>query len=264
MVTKFLKPRDAAEALSMLASVKGAVPLAGGTFLLSSQFRDEPMTVVSVAGILPSGVSRTGNTVEIGAGATFQDIIDSPDAPAVLRKACLGMADRNIRNRATAAGNAAAGKSCASLPPVFLTAEASFEFAGGNAPLPAESWLASPSGLITRIKLVFDPERLYGYERWSRTACDVSVLTAAASWRLSGGVVKDLRIACGGLSSHPRRFPELESLFEGKPLPKRSDIEAAVSPFLSPIDDVRGSAAFKRLRASILVADAIMNAEAQP
>jgi CO/xanthine dehydrogenase FAD-binding subunit len=52
-------------------------------------------------------------------------------------------------------------------------------------------------------------------------------------------------------------------LLEGQPLPGRDEIEAAVAPMLCPIDDWRGSAGFKRLRASALVAEALIHAEAR-
>jgi CO/xanthine dehydrogenase FAD-binding subunit len=65
----------------------------------------------------------------------------------------------------------------------------------------------------------------------------------------------------GGLSPHARRFPELENLFEGAPLPDKAAIEAAAAPLFAPVDDVRGSAAFKRLRAAALLADVLVSLE---
>jgi CO/xanthine dehydrogenase FAD-binding subunit len=66
----------------------------------------------------------------------------------------------------------------------------------------------------------------------------------------------------GGLGPRARRFPELEALFEGSPLPPREKMESAVSPLLKPIDDLRASADFKRLRGAQLVADALCDAAA--
>ncbi|MFZ2913782.1 MAG: FAD binding domain-containing protein [Rectinemataceae bacterium] len=276
MVEKFLKPRDASEALDMLASIPGSVPLAGGTWLLTRGFRDTPSTVVSMAGILPSSITWRGDYLEVGANATFQDIIDHPACPrpipVTLRQACFGMADRNIRNRATVGGNIGADKSCSSLIPLFLVAEAVYRLAGHKSEVRAADWHAAPReparGLVFSVILRFPHDRHFAYARWSRTSCDVSVLSAAVSYIPAkhpgdSSVPTDLKIALGGMDARARRFPELESLFEGRPLPGRDEIEALVSPLLRPLGDLRGGAEFKRLRASVLVADALLGVEAQ-
>jgi CO/xanthine dehydrogenase FAD-binding subunit len=98
------------------------------------------------------------------------------------------------------------------------------------------------------------------YRRWNRVSCDLSVLGAAVAYELADGKIRGLRLALGGLGPKARRFPELETLFEGKVLPDREEIESTVRPFLHPIDDLRASAAFKRLRGAQLLADALLDA----
>ena len=98
------------------------------------------------------------------------------------------------------------------------------------------------------------------YRRWNRAACDLSVLGVAVAYGIESGRVDGLRIALGGLGPKARRFPVLEALFEGRPLPAREEIEAAAAPLLKPIDDLRASAAFKRLRGAQLLADALIGA----
>ncbi len=303
MVTKLHRPRDAAEALSTLSSHPAAVALAGGTWLLSGQFRGVPMELVCVEGLLPAGIERIqaddgSVAIFLGAGATFQAIADCRDIPDVLRQAALGMADRNIRNRATVGGNIGANKSCASLPPVFFVADGRYEClsalpasqgsgsadksgpagesgllepgsVSGSTPVPAELWKRSePASLITRVLLRFDADRLFAYRRWSRTACDVSVITVAVSYRLesasgpAGGeaLVRDARIALGGMGATVRRFPEIEAALEGRALPPRDALESMASAYLDPISDARGSAGFKRYRAACLLAEALLDA----
>lgn len=274
MVRNFLKPRNAAEAQAIVSSGRGILPLAGGTFLLSSGVpRKEVFDAVSLAGILPSGIVRSGEVLELGANATFQDILDSPAAPAVLKDAARGMADRNIRNRATSGGNAGADKSCASLVPVFLATDAAYVLADGST-IGAAAWQALPRerrGIIASIRMAFPATRRFAYARWSRTSCDVSVLTACVSYEgrsapavasATAAPLSGLRVALGGVAPHARRFPAIEALFEGRPLPAREEIEALVAPLLSPVGDQRGSAAFKRARMAMLVADALWAADA--
>lgn len=285
MVKTYFRPKNAREALDLLAREKNAVLLAGGTYLMTSQFAERPMAAIAISGIAPRGIERRGDTIAIGAGATFQDIVDSALLPEALRRAALGMADRNIRNRATAGGNIGADKSCASLVPFFLAAEARYDrfeaqpisaadwqqtahqAAGGAATQtgPAEDegpLSAAGRGFIARIEFEAPPARRFAYGKYSRTSCDLALLTCAVSAEMEGPAPRNLRIAMGGLSPHARRFPELETLFEGRGLPSKAEIEATAAPLFSPMDDFRGSASFKRLRAAVLLADALSALEA--
>ena len=269
MVKAYFKPKTAAEALELFSRQEGAVLLAGGTYLMTSQFAERPMTAIAITDLVPKGIERHGDRVIIGAGATFQDIADSALLPAALREAALWMADRNVRNRATIGGNVGADKSCSSLLPFLLVAEARYSRAQAPAVTASEWQTAAPAekGLIAGIEFELPASRRFSVGRYARTSCDVAVLTCAVSAELGAAslgrpALHGLRIAMGGLSPHARRFPELESLFEGAPLPDKAAIEAAAAPIFAPVDDVRGSAAFKRLRAAALLADVLASLEA--
>ena len=114
--------------------------------------------------------------------------------------------------------------------------------------------------LILRVTLPVRAGTRAAYRRWNRVSCDLSVLGAAAAFRIEGGLVTGLRLALGGLGPKARRFPALEALFEGSPPLSRDEIEETVAPHLRPIDDLRASASFKRRRGSQLAAEAIVDA----
>ena len=261
MVRKYMKPVSLEEAERELAANPHARLLAGGTQILSSEFRDREIDAVNVADLLPRGIERTEDgTLRLGAAATFQDLVDSPLVPDVLKDAARGMANRNVRNAATVGGNLGANKSCSSLIPPFLVLGARVRVHGRADLVPAEKWLVDPKGILTYVEIPETPGLRGAYGRWSRTACDLSVLTCAVAYGSEDGTLRGVRIACGGLDSRSRRFPELERLFEGSPKPERNASVAAVKPLLSPRDDPRGSAAFKRLRAAELITDALLGA----
>jgi len=261
VVVKYLKPASLEEAERELAADPRARILAGGTQILSSEYRDREIAAVDVLDLLPRGIEREEDgTLRVGAAVLFQDLVDSPLAPDVLKDAARGMANRNVRNAATVGGNLGADKACSSLIPVLLVLDARVRLHGGREPLPLADWLAAPKGIVTYVEIPEAPGLRGAYARWSRTACDLSLLSCAVTYRLADGTVRDLRIACGGLDSRSRRFPELEGLFEDKPLPEREEAVTAISPLLRPRDDARGSAAFKRLRAAELVADSLLGA----
>ena len=269
MVKAYFRPKTAGEALELLSSEEGAVLLAGGTYLMTSQFAWRPMTAIAITDLVPKAIERHGDRIIIGAGATFQDIADSTLLPDALRQAALSMADRNVRNRATIGGNIGADKSCSSLLPFLLVAEARYSRAQAPAVTAAEWQAAAPAekGLIAGVEFELPASRRFAVGRYARTSCDVAVLTCAVSAELGAAslgrpALHGLRIAMGGLSPHARRFPVLESLFEGGPLPDKAAIETAAASFFAPVEDVRGSAAFKRLRAAALLADVLFSLEA--
>ena len=263
MVNAYFKPKSAEEAVRLLASEKDAVLLAGGTYLLTSQFVGKPMTAIAISGLLPESIERHGERMIIGAGATFQALVEAACAPAALRGAAQAMTDRNIRNCATVGGNIGADKSCASLVPFFLVAEARYSRVGALAVGAAEwqAMAAEERGIVAAVEFAAPAARRFAFSRYARTSCDVAVLTCAASAEFEAGeggpAARGLRIAMGGLSPHARRFPELERLFEGAALPDKAAIEAAAAPLLSPVADARGSAEFKRARAAALLADVL-------
>ncbi len=254
-IERYQRPSTLEEALAAKQADPGAAWLAGGTFLLAGDFRDKPASVLDVTRVLPRALTFSEGILTLGAGATFQDLADSPVVPQPFKAAALGMNNRNTRNRATVGGNLGANKSCGSLLPLLLVLDAELETSGGR--IPTAEWLAKPTGLVLNAVVKLEPGRGTAYGRWARTSCDLAVLNAAVSLTVDGGRIRGLRIALGGLAPHARRFPELEKLFEGQALPPKAAIESTVAPLLSPIDDLRASAAFKRLRAAVLVADAL-------
>ena len=277
MVKEYYRCESLGDALARLASFPETSILAGGTFLLAGQsfgaqmMRDpaspgsETLHVMDVGRILPATLGRTDNTLRIGALCTFQNILESADAPPVLKSAAGTMANRNIRNRATVGGNLGANKTCASLIPLFLALEAEVEYAiPGNiqSRKTVAAWLAEPEGIVLNVHIIMESEQFAASLRTSRTACDLATSTASVVYKKDGDVLRDIRIALGGFGPRATRFPELESLFEGKPLPVRDKIEAVAANYLTAVDDRRGSAGFKKLRGAALLADALHEAEA--
>jgi putative selenate reductase FAD-binding subunit len=272
MVQDYLRPASLEEALDLKARRLDAAFLAGGTYLLAGDYREKPAAVIDIGPLLPRGIERNGATLAIGAGATFQELVDSRNVPEAIRSAALSMVNRNVRNRATVGGNLGASKSCSSLIPLFLVlgARARLVVPGpeGDArerPTRLADWLeagAAREGLILGVELELRKGEKVAFGRYARTSCDLSVLTAAAAFRPSAsGAMDDLAVAMGGLGPRARRFPELESLFAGKALPAKAEIEAASRGLFEPRSDWRGSAEYKRQRAAVLLADVLHNAE---
>jgi CO/xanthine dehydrogenase FAD-binding subunit len=263
MVKEFFKPASIDEALDLLAA-PGALALAGGTWALAFEARDKPERVVDIGKAVPRSIEKRGSVLVLGAGATFQEIIESTAVPAVIKAAAASMANRNTRNRATVGGNLGANKSCASLVPVLLALGATVEAKSRGKPaavVPLADWLAKPEGLVLTVSVPVATGVRAASLRSSRTACDIATGTAACAYRLDSGKITGLRLAVGGFGPHAVLRPDLAGLFEGKPLPPKADIEKAVLPLLSARADLRGSAEYKQLRGAALLADALHAAE---
>lgn len=268
-VARYCKAATLDEALEAKRADSASAYLAGGTFLLAGDGRDKPEAVIDLGSSLPRGLSVVGAALSIGALMTFQELADAEGLPPYLRDAVLTMANRNTRNRATVGGNICADKSCSSLIPILLALDADVEIAspshGGSESMRLGAWLAARDragasrrdDLVLGVALRIDPSVRAAYRRWNRVSCDLSVLGAACAYRLEDGRARDLRLALGGLGPKARRRPDIEALFEGAALPSREETEKMVSPLLHPIDDMRASAAFKRLRGAQLIADAL-------
>lgn len=283
MVTDYFRPGSLREALDLLAGEKAddLLPLAGGTYLLSSQFAGKKFRLVSLAPLLPKGVKREGGGLVIGAGTTFQTLAESEATPATLKESALSMVDRNIRNRATVGGNIGACKSCSSLLPFFLAARARCSVIGighrpGSEPerrtMEIAEWITAGStgtepgsvaapcrfrGLVEAVEFDMPERRHFAYGRYSRTSCDLALISCAVAADLVDGKLVNCTIAMGGMAPLPRRFPELEALFEGAVPPEARRIEELSKRVLQPREDLRGSADFKRYRAAVLLADTI-------
>ena len=186
-IERYAKPNSLEAALALKANDPGAAWLAGGTYLLAGDRRDKPESAIDVGAFIPRELRAEGGELVIGAGATFQELLESRLAPPILARAAAGMANRNIRDRATVGGNLGANRSCSSLIPALLVSEARLEVAEGASRLetPLADWLASPRGLVLAIRLPSAGGRKSACGRWARTACDLSVLTAAVSLNLS-------------------------------------------------------------------------------
>lgn len=101
MITAYHRPQTLDEALTLLTQ-PNALPLGGGT-LLSQRWADSVQAVdLQLLGL--DSLTKTGNTLELGATLTLQSLLESKDCPDALNSALKLEAPLNIRNSATVAG----------------------------------------------------------------------------------------------------------------------------------------------------------------
>lgn len=261
----FHRPSTVSEALALQASLgEGALFLAGGSEINQKHFPGHPSHLISLAGLELDGIAQGDGTLVLGATTSFQALIEAPGVPEPLRRAAAKLVNRNVRNVATLGGQLATGKSCADLIPclVALRARVLLATAAGSGAVPVHEYVASkPVGLIVAVELPWPaPERGVGLANFTRSANDLSVITAAASLAVADGVAQAPIVALGGVAASVVRLPTVEQALAGAPKPSRAQLEATIAAAVAPIDDLRGTAPFKRQLAASLGADVIVEA----
>jgi len=249
MVPTYHRPTSASEAIQLKSKLgPGAVFLAGGTEV-NNGLAPRPAALIDLVGLGLDTIEVSPRGVRLGAGVTFQQIIEHREVPEFLKQAAGQMANRNIRNRATVGGHLGANRSCADLIPTLMAAEA--QVALVDRELPIEAFLAGEPDLILGV-FVPAASRTFGLAHQTRTAADLSIITAAASLTLDGDRLRQPILALGGVAPHVVRLHEVEKALDGKPLPAPEHLESLIAARVTPIDDLRGSAAYKRHLAAVL------------
>ncbi|MCZ6552613.1 MAG: FAD binding domain-containing protein [SAR324 cluster bacterium] len=257
----YLRPESVEAALEALASGPYTV-LAGGTDLYPAQTgRPLDGSVLDISGI-PAlrGIAEEDGRYRIGALTTWSDIVRADLAPCFrgLQLAAREVGGVQIQNAASVAGNLCNASPAADGVPPLLTLDAEVETGSvrGRSTIPlAEFIVGNRSTVLKADELV--TAVLVPKPRWragaafsklgARKYLVISIAMAAAviEWD-EGGRVVAARVAVGACSPVARRLPELEAALAGR---RAGDAAAAFEPRhlapLSPIGDVRGSAAYR-------------------
>ena len=263
MIQEFFKPQTMAEAIALKDKYQdGAIFMAGGTDVNCRDTINAVEKVIGIEQLKLNKISRTDEALSIGAGVTIQELIDSAEVPDQLTIAAGHFMNRNIRNIATIGGNIASNHTTSNLIPILIALDAELKLAGSEAPVSVHDYISREmSPLIESITISSENlKKPYGLRKFSHTANDISIITAAVTFNIQEEIVSNVRIAAGGVSRHVVRLTELESILEGNKLPARTEIEDTVKEIVSPLKDIRGGVRFKKYLAGVLVSDCIYNA----
>jgi len=184
-------------------------------------------------------------------------------APALAMAANV-FADPTTRNSATVGGNLAFSSPAADTAPPLLVLNATLVLgsAKGKRHVPLCEFFTGvnknalqPGELILAVEFPSCPHSAF-YKLGLRNAMAISVATAAAALRRDkNNRITDIRLAMGSVAPTPVRCYHVEEALLGKKangelLPL---IERAVEEDIRPIDDIRASAAYRRMVAPALL-----------
>ncbi len=270
-----LKPTSLEELFAMLDRHPEALPMAGGTDLLvrlRGETGGDDSPLLLLAGIAElQGIADTGSEIAIGAATPLSRLIADPlvrqHAPLLVRAAGTIGAPA-VRNMATIGGNiGTASPAGDTLPPLYLLdAEVELASAQGTCRLPIGEFVAGPGRtrlqgreIITRIILpLAEPFPFQTFDKVGlRRSLAVAVASFAGMVRLSAeGRVEEARFAWGSVAPTVVRIPALEAELAGASLDGATIRRAAqiVRDGISPIDDIRATAEYRRrVAANLLV-----------
>lgn len=269
------RPQSTAEALALL-STDGATIIAGGTDVFPAHVdRPPPKRLVDISR-LPDlrGVRREAGSFRIGAATTWTDIgrADLPPAFDMLREAAREIGAVQIQNRATIGGNLCNASPAADGVPPLLALDAKVELASpsGVRVMALDTFLIgnrrtarAPDEIMTAV--LIEDESAGGRSTFlklgARKHLVISIVMVAALLDIGAdGVVQNARIAVGAASAVARRLRGLEARLVG--MTANRALSHIVSPDdfaeLSPIDDLRATAAYRREAAVELVRRALV------
>jgi CO/xanthine dehydrogenase FAD-binding subunit len=270
------RPRSIDAALAELDK-PGAVVLAGGTDFypqrLTSPSR-ELEYVVDIGAIDDIvGIRHANASWRFGGATTWTEIVHAelPPAFAGLQQAAGTIGGRQIQNVGTIAGNLCTASPAADSVPALLTLEASVELTSRNGirTLPLDEFIigyrstALRSGELLTGVIVPDPSpdaRSAFLKLGQRAFLVISIVMVACVATVVDRRIASIRVAVGSCSPVARRLIELEGALVGCRT-ERDAISTVLATAdlsdLAPIDDVRGSANYRRSAVTALVADCV-------
>jgi CO/xanthine dehydrogenase FAD-binding subunit len=275
-----LSPLSLAEALEAKSARPEAVPIAGGTDLMVELNFDRrrPEAILDVSR-LPELAEwrREDGSLFLGAGVTYARIMRELPELVPLVQASRTVGSPHIRNRATVGGNLGTASPAGDALPVLAAYDAEVVVAStaGTRSMPWDRFLTGPK------RTALGPDELILGARWkavrgpgsfskigTRNAMVISV--AGLCLQLDEDR-REVRVALGSVGPVVLRAPEAEA-FAADAMERAGtwdDLAASLAPGAGeefgrrvgaaarPIDDVRGSAAYRRHACAVLARRAL-------
>ena len=237
-------------------------PVAGGTDLYVQRPDDFYHIDISLVRTPKHGIRIEGDRIILAGNATAEDMKNSPalaDELGDMVQPMDLMGSLPIRERATIAGNLVNASPIGDMTAMLMALGAELELVGDDTRrrLPLRSFYLGyktldlmPGELVESIRITRRPGLIFNFEKVSkRTFLDIASVNSAAALRLEDGVIFEAGLSAGGVAPVPLALERTEALLVGR----RPDAETAwaaarcAANETSPIDDVRGSAEYKRL-----------------
>ena len=273
-MSSFLRPKQLDEALEAL-SIGEPTIIAGGTDFYPARvgkpLDDDVLDITAIEGLRV--IEDRGDHIYIGARSTWSDLIraDLPDWLTGMKLAAKEVGGVQIQNAATIVGNICNASPAADGVPGLLALDASIILAStsGERTLPVSEFIlgnrktkrqSNEMVLGISIPACKNGAKSTFLKLGARKYLVISIVMVSAILETSDdGTVERLRLSVGSCSEVACRLTDAERLLVGRKVDSNlasSVVYDHLKP-LSPIDDVRGTAAYRRDVSLTLVRRAI-------
>ncbi|MDQ6684692.1 MAG: FAD binding domain-containing protein, partial [Pseudomonadota bacterium] len=260
---RYERPQTVAEAVQLLASDSWAL-LAGGTDWYPARVgkpTDEALLDLSALAAL-RGIEGDGTAWTIGATTTWSDLARAELPPLFhgLQAAARDIGGVQIQNAGTVGGNLCNASPAADGVPALLALDASVVLvsaAAGERCLPLRDFIVGPRRTLRRSDELLTALRIPARAESARSVFAklggrrylvISIAMVSAVVVVDAdGIVSHAAVAVGSCSPVAQRLDALEARLVGVSVAAMADlVEAGDLAALTPIDDVRASATYRR------------------
>lgn len=270
-----------AEALARLAEFEDARPIAGGATLVAMMNADllAPAALVSLAGIEElAGIEARADGFVIGAMTRHADVAADERLrgdSAIVRLAAAEIGHPAIRAVGTIGGSIAHADPAADYPTALTAAGADIEILGrdGARRVAATAFFedfyttALADGELVVAVHVPAPRRdgVAVYRKVARSDGDFAIASIAFSGEFDADRCRAARVVAGGCGPTPIHSDEVDALLVGARTDDHAVRDAAerLAAACDPMDDVRGSADYRRLLVRRLLPRVFADAQAK-
>jgi CO/xanthine dehydrogenase FAD-binding subunit len=268
---EFLQPATWAEALAMKSAHPEASPIAGGTDVMVeiNLDRHRPKALLDLTRVRElTEWGMEDGMLRVGAGVTYTRIIDElGDRLPGLAMASRTVGSPQIRNRATVGGNLGTASPAGDAHPPLLASGAVVELASqaGTRRVPMRDFFVGPKKSVIRgdeLVAAFLVRPSHGGQQFSKVGTRNAMVIAVCSFAIDvDRARRRVGTGIGSAGPTPLTAPEAERFAEGELDwdSSQAPSESAMTRFgelvaaaATPIDDIRGTAAYRRRALSVL------------
>jgi xanthine dehydrogenase iron-sulfur cluster and FAD-binding subunit A len=275
----YLEPGSVSEVIELLAAHGDAARiLAGGTDLLvqMKMERQKPAFVIGIGALTElQGIRQDIAKLTIGALTTIRELARDAGVRShytALAEACAAFSTAQVQAMGTVGGNLCNGSPASDTAPALIALGAEVVLVGpeGETRLPLERFFRGPGRTARRPDQILvavevpapAPNTGSAFVKIGRVAADIAKANAAVELVRDGDRIADCRLAFGSVAPTPMRAPRVEAILRGQTMTPEliSQAAAAAGEEISPIDDVRSTAAYRRQVVAALTVDGINRA----
>ena len=274
----YAAPSTVEEALGLLAEHGDqAKVLSGGQSLLPvlRMRLNAPGIVVDISGIESlKGITDEGEAIRIGAGATYQDVLESDlvkEHLGLLHKAVQEIADPQIRHRGTICGALAHADPAGDVgaPVLALKGQMVIQGPDGERTVPASEFFVDlfetavgDGELLTAVVIPKHTGWGSHYEKFVRVSHQWAIIGIAAAVRAEGGTIAEAKVGLTNMGNTPLRASAVEEALVGQAATEEAigEICAKVGEGTDPPSDLNGQADYRRHVAGVLTRRAVLAA----